>query len=184
MSDQYEDSSLNFDESGGEQPAQAKPKGGGSGILRILMFVGIALALIALIVTIVVVTVSVLNGRGSSQTALPVSEAYQASTPAWATYKQLPSIRARSADPEPRSVVVKVVLGYDERDKELPNEILQRDIQIQDSLRNFFSRKLAEELTPQRESILKEEIRQMLNWMVEKGEIRAIYFEDLQVIEQ
>lgn len=60
-------------------------------------------------------------------------------------------------------VNVDVVLGYQKNDKTALTEIKQKEIQIADSIRNFFAHKTGHELKIKDEEILKTEIRDLIN---------------------
>jgi len=182
MSDNLDDQDMSFAEGEGEAKAAPKAKGAGAGILKILMFVGIALAAVVLIVTVVVVTVNILNKQGKPIEQVPVSEAYQQSTPVFAYVTTIGEIRTRTKDTEPSSVVIKINLGFDMNDKESPNDVTARLYQIRDYLRTYFSLKFAEELVPEREQTLKEEIRENLNRVLSKPTIKEVLFEKFDVV--
>jgi flagellar protein FliL len=78
---------------------------------------------------------------------------------------------------------VKVNLGFEITDKETPNEITARMVQIRDLLRNYFSLKRAAEMGPAQERQLKEELREKLNGMMKAKGIKEILFERLDIVE-
>jgi flagellar protein FliL len=168
-----------------EQPAPEKKSGGGGGfpILKILMFVGIVIGAIALIITIVVITVRVLDSKGRSDSLVPVSEEYQDVLPIYVYSTAIPEIRTQTSDTPPASVSVKIGIGYDKGNKAFESELSERSLQIKDFLRNYFSMKTAEELKPEKENEIKEEIREQLNDMMKTKGVRDILFESKNVIE-
>lgn len=184
MSDNPNDEDIGFNEGGEvEQAAAPKAKGAGPGILKILTIVGIALGAVILIVTVVIVTMGFMNKQGKPVTDIPVTDNYQAATPVYTYVTNIGEIRTRTIDAEPSSVVVKINLGFEEKDKEGQNEITQRLYQIRDYLRNYFSTKKAEELSPQNEKALKEELREGLNGLLShNGSIKEVLFETLNVV--
>jgi flagellar FliL protein len=182
MSDNLDDHDMNFTEGEGEAPAAAKPKGAGPGILRILMFVGIALGAVILIVTVVVITTSVINGQGKAMAEAPVTESYQEAPPVYSYFTTIAEIRTRSADTVPASLVVKVNLGFDTSDTKAPAEMTERRLQMQDFLRGYFSKKRFAELQPANEAQLKEEIKAQLNTFFSKRYVREVLFERFDVI--
>lgn len=183
MAENLDDQDMTFAETEGQEAAAPKAKGAGPGLLRILMFVGIALGAVILIVTVVVITVNILNGQGKPMTQVPVSEDYQQATPVYQYVTTIGEIRTRTIDKEPSSVVVKINLGFEMNDKESPNEVTARLYQIRDYLRSYFSQKRAEELGPTREGIIKEELRENLNRILSKPTIKEVLFEKFDVVQ-
>ncbi len=182
MADSVDNSDLNLSEGEGADAVAPKAKGAGPGLLKILMIVGIALGAVILIVTVVVITVNVINKQGKPMSPVAQSEEYQASTPILAYATNIGEIRARTRDKEPSSVVVKINVGFAKDDKETPNEITARLYQIRDFLRSYFSNKYAEELTPDKEKELKDELRHSLNRILSKPSIKEVLFEKFDVV--
>jgi flagellar FliL protein len=182
MADDVDDQDMSFAEGESEQTSAPKAKGAGPGILKILTIVGIALGAVILIVTVVVVTVNIMNKQQKPMAAVPVTESYQASTPIYSYVTNIGEIRAKSRDKEPSSVLVKINLGFEEKDKEGPAELQSRMLQIKDYLRNFFSMKYSAELLPENEKNLKEELRENLNRILSKPTIKEVLFEELTVV--
>jgi flagellar FliL protein len=147
MSDNVDDQDMNFAEGEAEAARPAKAKGAGPGLARILMFAGIGLGAVIFIVTVVVITLGIVNKQGKKAEAVPVSEAYQQSTPIYQYVGTIGEIRTRTTDKEPSSVVVKLNLGFEAADKESPNDVTQRLPQIRDFLRSYFSQKTAQDPT-------------------------------------
>jgi len=85
-------------------------------------------------------------------------------------------------DSEPSSVVVKINLGFEKGDKDTPTMLTARIHQMRDKLRQYFSAKTADYLAPDNEGMLKEEIREELNNMLNKPAIKEVLFEKLDVI--
>jgi flagellar FliL protein len=167
-----------------EPAAPEKRKAGGFPILKILLFAGLGILAVGLIITVVVITMKVMVSQGNVQTKVPVGEEYQEVLPAYAYSSLLPEMRLSTADKPAATVVVKVLVGYDKGNKELEAEITDRQPQIRDSLRNYFSMKKVADFAPEKERKLKEEIRSNLNGIMESKGIRDILFEKLQTIEQ
>jgi flagellar protein FliL len=182
MSDNVDDQEMNFAEGEAETAAPAKAKGAGPGIARILMIVGIGLGAVIFIVTVVVITVGIVNKGGKPATTITKSEDYQAATPLYQYVGTIGEIRTRTSDLEPSTVSVKINLGLEMEDKETPVEINSRMPQIRDWLRLYFTGKMAEDLAPDKESIIKYEILENLNHMLSKPSIKEVLFERLDVI--
>lgn len=174
MSDDFEKTDFNETPDVVEKP---KGKGGGKAILGLLKWIALGLGAVIFIIVIVVVTVGILNKQAKPLTSVPTSESYQRAAPIWATFTSIDQITTSTIDEQPWAVMVKLSLAYDPTDKETQNELTSRKYQIQDSLRNFFSTKKIKELMPDREPVLKEEIREMLNRMLSKPALKDVYFQ-------
>lgn len=182
MSDDVDDQDMSFAEGEAETAPAPKAKGAGPGILKILMFVGIALGAVILIVTVVVVTVGIMNKQQKPMSAVPVTESYVAHTPIYSYVSTIGEIRTKTRDREPSSVVVKINLGFEEADKDSPIDVNARIYQIRDYLRNYFSMKYADELVPENEEVIKSEIRENLNHILSKPTIKDVLFETFNVL--
>ncbi len=182
MGDSFDDQGLNLNEEGGAAPAPARAKGGGAGILRLLMWIGIALGAVIFVVTVVIVTVNIVNKQGKPMTQVALGESYQRASPEYEYFTTIGEIRTRTIDNEPSSIVVKINLGFEKGDKDTPAMLTARIHQMRDRLRNYFSAKTADYLAPKNEQRLKEEIREELNNMLNKPSIKEVLFEKLDVI--
>ncbi len=182
MGDSFDDQSLNLNEEGGAATAPSRPKGGGAGILKLLMWIGIALGAVIFVVTVVIVTVNIINRQGKPMTQVALGEEYQRATPEYEYFTTLGEIRTRTIDQEPSSIVVKINLGFEKGDKDTPTMLTARIHQMRDRLRLFFSSKQAMDLLPENENRLKEEIREQLNNMLAKPAIKEVLFEKIDVI--
>ncbi len=182
MGDSFEEQGMNLNEEGGSAPAPVRAKGGGAGILRLLMWIGIALGAVIFVVTVVIVTVNIVNKQGKPMTQVALGESYQRASPEYEYFTTLGEIRTRTIDNEPSSIVVKINLGFEKGDKDTPTMLTARIHQMRDRLRNYFSSKTADYLAPKNEQRLKEEIREDLNNMLSKPAIKEVLFEKLDVI--
>ncbi|MBU0935317.1 MAG: flagellar basal body-associated FliL family protein [Spirochaetes bacterium] len=186
MSDNF-DGGPDFSE-GGEAPVGGKAKGrGGAGakaILNLLKWIGIGLGFVILVVVIVVIVVRILGTQSKPLTELPNAETMQRSTPTWATFSNIDPITTTvrgQKDNEEWSIMIEIILAYDEKDKTVPTELGQRRSQMQDFLRRYISQKRIEELLPAQELILKEDLRtQLNNNILSKPFIKDIYFGKFQ----
>ncbi len=163
----------------------SRKSGGISGLLvTILKYVAIALGAIGLIVVVVLVVNAISGSNGASATVVPATQAWQGKRPEYSWFSSLPQIRTRTSDAVPRSVVVKVVLGYDKDSKVAQNEITNRSYELRDFIRSYFSRKRADELLPEHETKLKiEMIEQINSTILEAARIRELLFEQFDVVE-
>jgi flagellar protein FliL len=182
MSDNVDDQEMSFAEGETEAAAPVKTKGAGPGIARILMIVGIGLGAVIFIVTVVVITVGIVNKQGKPAATMVKSEDYQAATPLYQYVGTIGEIRTKTSDLEPSQVAVKINIGLEADDKESPVEINARMPQIRDFLRQYFTSKLAEDLSPDKEPIIKDDLKENLNHILSKPTIKEVLFEQLNVL--
>ena len=176
------------DDLGGEDlggGTATKNSGAKGAFTQLLKFILIGIAAVILIVTIVVITTIVLNKGGRSQTVIPYSEEYTVQRETYDWYTSLDQIRTSTSDPVPASVSVTIALGYKKDDKAASAEITARRIEIIDLLRRFFSEKLAVELRPQNEEVLRQQIRDQINDdILSSSRIRDVRFTAKDIVQQ
>lgn len=171
-----EDDALDGEEGGGEggDGAQKSP-----GVLpKLLKFIALGLGALVFIVTVVVITVNILNGGGKqAQSQIPQTESYIAVKPIYSTYDGIGSVSTRTRDATPFNVAVAPVLEYDLNDTATQTELVARKVQMQDFIRRYFSSKYAQELEPEDESKVKNEIKELLNTTIlDKARVRGVLF--------
>ena len=174
------------DEDGGDAGAATKKSGGIGALLPgLLKWVAIGLGAIILIVTVVVVTVNIMGNNKPQPQGIPTSQEYTRKKEILDWYSSLDQVRAKTSDAVPASVVVQVALGYKKDDKQASTEISQRLIEIKSFLRQYFSERTIEELKPQNEDILMQQIRDRINDdILSDSKIRSVKFTTLDVVEQ
>lgn len=151
-------------------------------ILKILKWLALGLAAVIFIVTVVVITVSIMTG-GQTKTVQPSeSRAYDTAPPILQWY-DIGEIRTRTSDENPATVIVKIKLGYEQENKSAQNEINQRREQIVDATRYFFSRKVQAELNASHEPALKNELKTMVNQMMDKKYVKEVVFLSFNVMD-
>lgn len=171
----------------GAAAAAPPPKKGGIGALlpSLLKWVAIALGAIILIVTVVFITMKIMGGNSSAETAIPISEEYAGKREILDWYTSLGSIRTKTSDAIPASVIVEVVLGYKKDDKATSTEITSRTIELKDFLRRYFTEKTIADLKPQNEEKLRIEIRNAINDdILSTSKIKDVRFLSFDVVEQ
>ena len=142
------------------------------------------------IFVITVIFISVLcscisGGNTSRQAVIPVSQEYGSKREVLDWHTSLGQIATRTNDAIPDSVIVEVVLGYKQADKAASTEITQRQTEIKDYLRRYFTALTVEDLRPRNEEERRIEIKQAINQKILKdSEIRDVRFLSLQIIEQ
>jgi flagellar FliL protein len=178
-----------IDLDGGEPEGITGPskKASGLGALlpNLLKFGAIILGALIAIVTVAVITVNVVSRGGQSQTRpSEPSSPYVGRRPEYSMFTSIGTVRTRTKDPTAYSVVVDMVIGYDMNDKNAQTELTSRLYELRDFVRSFFSGKYAEELNPENESRLKQEIIEALNTRVlMSSKARIILFNQLDVME-
>jgi flagellar FliL protein len=164
--------------------AGAKKTGGLSGLLpNLLKFAAIGLGALIFIVTVAVITYNILNGRGESQTVLDPTSEFVGTRPQYATYNLIGQLSTRTKD-QNHTVIVDMVLGYDLNNNAASTELTARVVQLRDFTRNYFAGKYYNELEPENENTLKQEIKELLNTRyLDTAKVREIYFIKLDVME-
>jgi flagellar FliL protein len=162
---------------------QKKASGLGSLLPNLLKFVAIGLGALIFIVTVSVITYNVLNKGGQSQTVIPSASPFVGARPQYSMFTSINLIRTSTKDPLPYSVVVDMVVGYDLNDNSTATELTARLYELRDFVRSFFKSKTADELRPENEARLKQEILEQLNTRVlSSGRVRIILFNQLDVM--
>jgi flagellar FliL protein len=104
--------------------------------------------------------------------------------PRYSYFTDIGQIRTYTRDAEPFTVIVDVVLGYDQNDNAAMAELRERLYELRDFVRSFFRSKTASELHPENEARLKEEIIDLLNLRIlSNTRIRMVYFNQLDVMD-
>ncbi|MFW5801130.1 MAG: flagellar basal body-associated FliL family protein [Spirochaeta sp.] len=152
-------------------------------LVQILKWVAIALGVIVFIVTVVVLTVNLLFEGRQQETGLMTSEAYRSAPPRRAWSSDVGEIRTRTADSTPSTVIIEVILGFEEGATQIQSEILARRPQLRDLIRNFFGSKTSRELRPENEQIIKDELRRLINDAMPGDPIRELAFDRFEVVD-
>jgi flagellar FliL protein len=188
MADENADMNLDNDAAAGGDDAAAagKKKGGIKAIIpQLIKWVIIGVVAVIFIVTVVIITLAIRDKNGKTQTTIPVSEEYTEKREIYDWYTSLDQIRTTTSDPVPASVIVQVALGYKKDDKAASTEISARTVEIRDFLRRYFSERTVEDLKPQNEEILRQQIRDQINDdILSNSRIRDVRFTTKDVVEQ
>jgi flagellar protein FliL len=175
---------LNLD---GEDSAGAsgpkKPSGLAALLPNLLKFVAIGLGALVFIVTVSVITYNILNKGGQSQTMIPSASPFVGARPQYQMFTSIGQIRTSTKDPLPYSVVVDMVIGYDLNDNTAQAELTGRLYELKDFVRVYFKGKMADDLKPENEPRLKQEILEQLNTKIlSSARARIILFNQLDVM--
>jgi len=151
---------------------------------NLLKFVAIGLGALIFIVTVSVITYTILNKGGQSQTVIPANSPFVGARPQYSVFTSIGVIRTTTRDPVPYSVVVDMVIHYDLNDSAGSTELTGRLYELRDFVRSFFRSKTADELKPENEPRLKQEIIEQLNTKVlNTTRARMITFNQLDVMQ-
>ena len=176
-----------LDLDGGDSPGVDTPKkaSGLAALLpNLLKFVAIGLGVLIFIVTVSVITYNILNKGGQSQTVIPASSPFVGARPTYSFFTLIGQVRTTTRDTVPHSVVVDMIIGYDENDNAASLELTARLYELQDFVRVFFKSKTANELKPENEPRLKQEIVEQLNTKhLNTARVRIILFKQLEVMQ-
>ena len=126
-----------------------------------------------------------LKELGQQQTAIPIGEEDTQLMDDYDWYTSLDQVRTQTCDAIPASVVVQVALGYGKEDKAAAAEIASRRSEILGFLRRYFSSKTHEELRPENEAVLKQQICGRINAdILKKSKIQAVMFTAKDIVAQ
>ncbi len=187
MSDTSElDNDADMGESGGRKPKKVKSKksaGGAmaSGLIKVLVIVAALIAAVLFMVAISWITVKAVT-RDLTGSVLMDLNALQYNPPGNYVYVE-PAIqvRGRTSDRVPRSFMITTVFGVLPGDERTSAELARRNSQLRDLLRQFFSSRKVEELTPEREAELKLELRGQVNRILSQGRVSDVLFTEFIV---
>ena len=180
-----EDTSLDDNDLDSSVGGKKKGKGMGGLLPTLLKWIAIVIGAIILIVTVVIITMKVMGTNNTATVAVPVSPEYTTKRELLSWYNSLGQVKTKTCDEIPATVVVVVVLGYKVDDKTTATEITQRQIEIKDFLRRYFTGKTTDELKPNNEVKLQMEIRNTINDdILSTSRIKDVKFLQLDVIEQ
>jgi flagellar FliL protein len=163
--------------------AKAAKKGGGGFLPTLLKFVAIGLGALIFIVTVVVITVNILNSGGKDQTVIDPTSEYIGTRPQYSTFSLIGQVTTRTRD-QTHTAVVDMLIEYDLNNNAAQTELTARVNQLRDFTRQYFAAKYYNELEPENEDKLKQEIREILNTRyLDTAKVRGILFNKLDVME-
>jgi flagellar FliL protein len=175
------------EDEGAEETSSSKKKRNGLIELlpSLLKFFAIGLAALVFIVTVSVITYTLLNGNNSKgQTLIPESSPYVGTKPQYSYSTIVGTVRCNTRDATPYSVVVDIAIGYTLNDSQAQTEFTARQFELRDFIRNYFSTKYAEDLMPEKEPLLKQELMELMNTRIlDTAKAKNIVFNQLSVME-
>jgi len=132
---------------------------------------------------VAVITYKILNSRGEAQTVLDPTSEYIGTRPQYSTFTLIGQLNTRTKD-KTHTVVVDMLIEYDLNNNAAQTELTGRVNQLRDFTRNYFASKHFDDLTPDNEDRLKQEIREILNnRYLDTAKVRGILFNKLDVME-
>ncbi|MES0488791.1 MAG: flagellar basal body-associated FliL family protein [Leptospirales bacterium] len=101
----------------------------------------------------------------------------------WGIYRFQKEFRVNTADTdEAHFIQMTLSFGFDSNNKQLENELIQRTAQMMHIINIVLGGKKKEELiTSMQKQNLADEVKSMINMILSKGKIEAVYFEELIV---
>lgn len=155
-------------------------------ILSIISFLP-AIILIVFVgaTTATAVTAKIMSHNSSPASTFPITEEYSGDREIYDWYSSLGSIRTITCDDTPALVTVDVVLGYKKDDKAVSTEITSRNIEIVNFIRRFFEKKTVNDLKPENEDTLREEIVKEINEKIlTSTKIKDVRFKQFDVVQK
>jgi len=151
---------------------------------NLLKFVAIGLGALIFIVTVSVITHNILNRGGRAQTVIPSASPFVGARPTFSAFTAIGAIRTMTNDPVPFSVVVEMVIHFDLGDNAAATELTERLHELRDFVRLFFRARRADDLRPENEPRLRQEIVEHLNTRVlNSARVRMVTFNQLDVMQ-
>ncbi|MCL2380380.1 MAG: flagellar basal body protein FliL [Treponema sp.] len=151
---------------------------------NMLKFVAIGLGAVLFIVTVSVITHNILNRGGRAQTVIPTTSPFIGARPSFSAFTAIGEIRTTTNDPVPFAVVVNMVILFDQNDNAAAMELSERVHELRDFVRVFFRARRADELRPENEPRLRQEMIEHLNTRIlNSARVRMITFNQLDVIQ-
>ena len=166
------------------ESSSKKASGLGALLPNLLKFVAIGLGALIFIVTVAVITYNIMNQGGKSQTVISETSPYVGKRPEYSMFTSIGVIRTSTRDATPHSVVVDMIIGYDQNDRNAQTELTSRLYELRDFVRSYFRSKYADELDAANEERLKQDITEALNTrLLVNSKARIITFNQLEVSE-
>jgi flagellar FliL protein len=151
-------------------------------VIQILKWAALGLGAIVFIVTVVYITMTFMGAGNQSINQQQVSADYVGKAPVYDWFPNITGIRARTADNPPGMVMVDISIGYEQGNKIVQTELVNRTPQIKDIVRQFFATRRAVDLAPGKENDLKVELAEKINSIMSDGKVRQLIFDNLTII--
>ena len=79
-------------------------------------------------------------------------------------------------------VMVDLSIGYEQGNKMVQSELVNRTPQIKDVVRQYFATRRISDLTPARENDIKIELAEKINSIMTDGKVRQVIFDNLTIV--
>jgi flagellar FliL protein len=183
MSDENEMFEENGDSAVGAEAQPSKKVGFLPGIvIQMLKWVALGLGAIIFIVSVVVVTMMFMGTENQGMSQQQISPEYAGKAPVYDWFPNITGVRARTADSPPGMVMVDISIGYEQGNKVVQTELVNRTPQIKDIVRQFFATRKAVDLAPGKENDLKMELADKINSIMSDGKVRQLVFDNLTIV--
>ena len=151
-------------------------------VIQILKWAALGLGAIVFIVTVVVLTMKFMGAGSQSVSQQQISADYMGKAPVYDWFPNITGIRGRTSDTPPSTVMVDISIGYEQGNKIVQSELVNRTPQIKDIVRQFFATRKAPDLSPGKENDLKIELAEKINSIMTDGKVRQVVFDNLTII--
>ena len=151
---------------------------------NLLKFVAIGMGAVIFIVTVSIITHNVMNRSGRAQTAIPMASPFVGTRPTFSAFVGIGPITTNTNDPVPFMVRVEMIIHYDLNDNAAMTELNERVHELRDFVRLFFRSRRADDLRPENEPRIRQEIVEYLNTRIlNSARVRLITFNQLDVMQ-
>jgi flagellar FliL protein len=151
-------------------------------VVQILKWAALSLGAIIFIVTVVYITMQFMGAENQGMSQQQISPEYAGKAPVYDWFPNITGIRARTADSPPGMVMADIAIGYEQGNKIVQTELVNRTPQIKDIVRQFFATRRAVDLAPGKENDLKMELADKINSIMSDGKVRQLVFDNLSII--
>ena len=171
-------------ESSGLGWAQKRASGLLALLPNLLKFVAIGLGAVIFIITVSVITHNILNQGGRAQTVIPSASPFIGARPTFSAFTGIGQVTTTTDDFVPFTVRVDMVILFDQNDNAAALELSERVHEIRDFVRVFFRSRRADDLRPENEQRLRQEIVEHLNTRIlNAARVRMVTFNQLDVMQ-
>ena len=151
-------------------------------VIQILKWAALGLGAIIFIVTVVILTMKFMGAGNQGMSQQQVSADYAGKAPIYDWFPNITGIRGRTSDTPPAMVMVDLSIGYEQGNKVVQSELVNRTPQIKDIVRQFFAVRRSSDMTPGRENDMKMELAEKINSIMTDGKVRQVIFDNLMII--
>jgi len=151
--------------------------------IRAKRFQGILLLIAAFLAVLILGGTIYGLATGSRAKKLAREKSGQVLRPGYATFAEIGTIRASTADSKPAIVVATISFPYSASDREFKEELHKKAPALREAAVNYFSSKTVQSLAPAYEGAVKAGLRDYLNGLLSLGRIEEIWLSDFSVVQ-